>query len=140
MINNQMQFPPQMNNIINQMQMNQINQMNMQNMANNMMFNMAQFQNQIPNKNTQQQPDRLSLIFTVNDGKNSKIEIQCLYKEKMSEVFEKFWNKKGPPKDPNAKFVVNAKNISPSLSVAECGFMNGQHIQAILTASLEGGN
>ena len=121
------------------MQMNQMNQMPMQNMANSMFNMMPMMMFQMPPQNQQQMPDKLSLIFLINDGKSSRIEIQCSYTDKMSDVIDKFWNKKGGQRDPKAKFVVNAKNISPSLTVAECGLANQHIIQVIVTASLQGG-
>ena len=105
------------------------NMMIMANQMNNM--------NQIPN-NITQQLNGFCLKFLVNEGKSLIIPIQCQVTEKMGDIFERFWVKLGK-KDPKAKFVHNAKNINPSLTVSECGFMNQDQIQVLMLGSLNGG-
>ena len=145
-MNNQIQLNPQMNDFNNPMQMNLLTQMQMQmqNLANNLASNMLVMAGQTPNMNQmqnniqQQGGNELSLKFVINDGKNSTIIIPCIYTEKMADIFERFWTKIGGKRDPNAKFVHNAKNISPSLSVSECGLMNQNQIQVLLSGRVQG--
>ena len=149
-MNNQMQLNPQMNDFNNQVQMNQLNQMQMQmqmqNLANNFMANMIVMGNQInnmnqnPNNFSQQggNSNSLSLKFVIDDGKNSIIIIPCLFTDKMGDVIDRFWTKIGGKRDDKAKFIHNAKNISPSLTVAECGLINQNQIQVLLTGRVQG--
>jgi len=151
-MNNQMQLNPQMNDFNNQVQMNQLNQMQMQmqmqNLANNFMANMIVMGNQMnnmnqnPNNFSQQggNSNSLSLKFVIDDGKNSIIIIPCLFTDKMGDVIDRFWTKIGGKRDDKAKFIHNAKNISPSLTVAECGLINQNQIQVLLTGRVQGVN
>ena len=86
-----------------------------------------------------QQENYLSLIFIINDFQQTKLTILCSCTDKMSDVFEKLWAKYGE-KDPKAKFVHNAKNISPSLTVSESGLTDKNVIQVMLLKYLKGAN
>ena len=86
-----------------------------------------------------QQENYLSLIFIINDFQQTKLTILCSYTDKMSDVFEKLWAKYGE-KDPKAKFVHNAKNISPSLTVSESGLTDKNVIQVMLLKYVKGAN
>ena len=144
MNNIQMSFNPmmQMNNINNPMManaMNVMNQMPMQEMANNQINvlnnQVSQFQNQ--NQDLNQQQGILTLKFFRTDDLQNFISIQCTVDDKVSDVIEKYWNKAGY-KDPTAKFIFNAKNLVPELSVAEAGLINNANIQVVTTKGIKG--
>ena len=78
-------------------------------------------------------------VFIINDKKQTKIIIPCSYTDKMGDIFDKLWSKYGE-KDSTAKFVHNAKNISPSLTVSESGLTNNTVIQVMLLRYIEGAN
>ena len=82
-------------------------------------------------------PDGLTLRFTIDDGRNTVIIIPCQYSERMGDVIERFWKKIGY-KDPQAKFIHNAKNISPSLTIAESGLVNQNLVQVLLLGRVKG--
>jgi hypothetical protein len=104
----------------------------MENIA-NQMRNINQMQNNIQ----QMGPNDLTLKFTIDDGKNSMIIMPCQYSEKMGDIFKRFWQKVGFI-DPKAKFIHNAKNISPSLSVSEAGLINQNIVQVLLVGRVKG--
>ena len=134
-------------NMMNNMQMNNMNGMNMMNQFNPAMpmqgmQNMQGFVNNQQNNffpNNMQQENYLSLIFIINDFQQTKLTILCSCTDKMSDVFEKLWAKYGE-KDPKAKFVHNAKNISPSLTVSESGLTDKNVIQVMLLKYVKGAN
>ena len=134
-------------NMMNNMQMNNMNGMNMMNQFNPSMpmpgiQNMQGFVNNQQSNffpNNMQQENYLSLIFIINDFQQTKLTILCSCTDKMSDVFEKLWAKYGE-KDPKAKFVHNAKNISPSLTVSESGLTDKNVIQVMLLKYLKGAN
>ena len=134
-------------NMMNNMQMNNMNGMNMMNQFNPAMpmpgmQNMQGFVNNQQNNffpNNMQQENYLSLIFIINDFQQTKLTILCSHTDKMSDVFEKLWAKYGE-KDPKAKFVHNAKNISPSLTVSESGLTDKNVIQVLLLKYVKGAN
>ena len=147
--NNMMNNMNQMN-MMNNMQMNNMNMMNGMNMKNQFnpampmqgMQNMQGFVNNQQNNffpNNMQQENYLNLIFIINDKKQTKIIIPCSYTDKMGDIFDKLWSKYGE-KDSTAKFVHNAKNISPSLTVSESGLTNNTVIQVMLLRYIEGAN
>ena len=139
---NQMPF-----NNMNNMQMNNMNGMNMMNQFNPAMpmpgmQNMQGFVNNQQNNffpNNMQQENYINLIFIINDKKQTRIIIPCSYTDKMGDIFDKLWSKYGE-KDSTAKFVHNAKNISPSLTVSESGLTNNTVIQVMLLRYIEGAN
>ena len=157
MINNNMQnFQNQMmmKNLQNQMMMN-----NLQNqfMMNNMQLPLQQMANMLGNNNLNQlnqnpnpQPQAQSEFFTVKfrfagigetehnvqSDEGPSLVIQCKSEELVSSLIEKFRIKsgfKGP-----AKFVFNAKNLNPSLTIAESGITNGSYIFVVATERVKG--
>ncbi len=93
--------------------------------------------NQMQNNNQVQNPNVFSLNFTLDDGRNTIIIIPCQLNETMAVVIERFWGKIGQ-KDPNAKFIHNAKNINQSLTLAESGLNNGAIIQVLISGRVKG--
>ena len=159
MMNNMQMNNMNMMNGMNMMDMNLMNNMNGMNMMNPMnnfnqmnqfnpampmpgMQNMQGFVNNQQNNffpNNMQQENYINLIFIINDKKQTKIIIPCSYTDKMGDIFDKLWSKYGE-KDSTAKFVHNAKNISPSLTVSESGLTNNTVIQVMLLRYIEGAN
>ena len=134
-MNNNMNINMMNNNINMQNQMLMLN--NMQKMA--MLFN----NNKIPNfeinpgdnKITNDDDDNLVVLFrsshiiTKSEG-NLYIAISCKYDEKGEEIIKRYRNKTGF-KD-RARFFYNAKNLNPSLTVAENGLNNNSCIFVVL--------
>ena len=82
---------------------------------------------------------QFTLQFTIGDGRNTMIIIPCQAGENMGNVIERFYQKIGY-RDPNAKFIHNAKNINPGLSIAELGLLNGAIIQVLFSGRVRGAN
>ena len=150
-MNNQLQFDPMNNDFTNNQMMNTMNQMNPFNpspMQNNMdmtnpvlffanLMNNIQLLNQMQQMN-QMMNNQFTLKFTIDDGRNTIIIIPCQAEENMGNVILRFFQKIGY-NDPNAKFIHNAKNINPSLSIAELGLLNGSVIQVLFSGRVRGG-
>ena len=142
---NQINMMNQMNqmNMMNQMnQMNQMSQIPMENMVMNQLMLMANIASQMQNinqiqNNQPQWPDGLTLRFTIDDGRNTLVIIPCRYSERMGDVIERFWMRIGY-RDPQAKFIHNAKNITPTLTIAEAGLVNQNMIQVLLLGRVKG--
>ena len=52
-------------------------------------------------------------------------------------VINRFYQKIGY-RDPNAKFIHNAKNLNTSLSISESGLINGAVIQVLFSGRVRG--
>ena len=99
--------------------------------------------NQIQVLNQMQQMQQMlsnqfTLKFTIDDGRNTIIIIPCQAEENMGNVISRFFQKIGYY-DPRAKFIHNAKNINPSLSIAELGLLNGSVILVLFSGRIRGG-
>ena len=82
----------------------------------------------------------ISVIFRASGATgqaSAPIMVQCMSDEKVSEVIEKYRNKSGD-RDPTKKFIFNAKNLAPSLSVAEAGITNNANIFVVATKGIKG--
>ena len=117
----------QMNNILNNMGQGQVNNPPM---------------NQTMPQNQAQQPSGqgFSVIFRASGdaGQNSApVMIQCMPHEKVSELIERYRNKTGD-RDPQKKFIFNAKNLAPSLSLSEAGISNNANIFVVATKGIKG--
>ena len=82
----------------------------------------------------------ISVIFRASGATgqaSAPIMVQCMSDEKVSEVIEKYRNKSGD-RDPTKKFIFNAKNLAPSLTVAEAGITNNANIFVVATKGIKG--
>ena len=117
----------QMNNILNSMGQGQ---------GNNPPMNQTMPQNQA------QQPSGqgFSVIFRASGDaaqNSAPVMIQCMPHEKVSELIERYRNKTGD-RDPQKKFIFNAKNLAPSLSLSEAGISNNANIFVVATKGIKG--
>ena len=65
-----------------------------------------------------------------NISQPSAVTVQCNPEEKVSDIIEKYRNKANDH-DESKKFVFNAKDLNPNLSVTEAGIMNNANIFVI---------
>ena len=89
---------------------------------------------------SQSQGQGFSVIFRASGATgqaSAPIMVQCMPDEKVSEVIEKYRSKSGD-RDPTKKFIFNAKNLAPSLSVAEAGITNNANIFVVATKGIKG--
>jgi len=100
--------------------------------------NQIQFLNQMQQMQ-QMQNNQFTLKFTIDDGRNTIIIIPCQAEENMGNVINRFYQKIGY-RDPNAKFIHNAKNLNTSLSISELGLLNGSVIQVLFNGRVKGAN
>ena len=134
-----------MSNMMNQMNPNMMNQMN-QNMMNQMNQNMMNMLlNQMNNNqfNIQQNQDnetRLEITFIKNNQNEPKrsIKIFSLDSEKVGDIIEKY-RIKADDKNKKEKFIYNAKQLNPDLTVAEAGLINQSKIFVMVTEKVYGG-
>ena len=105
----------------------------MEQMLNNMGNNNAQ-QNQVSPTNNQSPSGPaggICVIFRAGGGAGGQdgapIMIQCMQDDKVSSVIEKY-RMKANDRDDSKKFIFNAKNLTPSLTVAEAGITNNANI------------
>ena len=135
---------PQM--MMNMMTMNQMSQMN--NMANinqqamNMMNpnNFIANNNQSNNKATNNNGEINVFFRASGEGqKKDAIQIQCMLNDKVSDIIEKYKNKAGVV-GTGKKFIFNAKNLVPSLTLAEAGITNNANIFVVETKGIKGAN
>ena len=78
----------------------------------------------------------LSLLFEQNWEDKPPILIECNFKDKVSDIIEKYRNKANDYYE-NRKFIFNAKNLEPSYSVAEVGLLDNSFIYVISTGDLK---
>ena len=64
------------------------------------------------------------------------IEIKCKTDEKVSEIIEKYRTKSGDY-DLTKKFIFNARELHPNLSVAEVGIYNQSNVFVVTTKKVE---
>ena len=124
--NNMINNNNMMNNNINNM-MNNLNNMN--NLINNnnnnpMMGNINMNMNQYPNI-----PKSFTVIFRHigNDTNKLPIIVNIQENEKISDIIQKY-RQKSSNYDINLKFIFNAKDLNPFLTVAEAGITNNSNI------------
>ena len=119
------------NNIGQQQMLAQLQLQQQQMMAQQQEEMMQQMENMLNNlgNNTQ-----LNILINVNfrvSGSASQpislVNIQSNPEEKVSDIIEKYRNKANDYDD-SKKFIFNAKNLNPNLSVAEAGITNNANI------------
>ena len=140
---NMNQNPLNMNQMfMNQMLMNQMlmNQMGMNQMNNNQAgMNQNQGNNNfgnsqaVPPNNT----ETISVTFMKFQHGYSNTVVKCCYSDKISDLIEEYRKKSGDY-EMYEKFVFNAKNLCPDLTVAEQGLINGAKIKIIVTKDIKG--
>ena len=150
MNNNQNQM--MLNNMQQMMMMMNNNQATMNQMANTMgQFNNNQISNQMPNQmNNSQLPssnDHITVVFRLGamnernthiiEKNGPTISIQCMADDKVESIIKRYRQKTGFKE--KAKFIYNAKNLNPSLTVAEAGITNNSFIFVISTEEVYGG-
>jgi len=89
---------------------------------------------------SQPQGQGFSVIFRASGATgqaSAPIMVQCMPEEKVSEVIEKYRSKSGD-RDPTKKFIFNAKNLAPGLSIAEAGITNNANIFVVATKGIKG--
>ena len=80
----------------------------------------------MPNPGSSSQQQRgLSVIFR-DSGADGPVMVQCMPDDKVSDVIKKYRNKAGD--HDYTKFIFNAKNLDPCLTVAEAGITNNTNI------------
>ena len=138
----------QMNQNMMNMLLNQMNNNQMQNLANNAQNfqNQQQQNNENFNNNQfniQQNQDnetRLEITFIKNNQNEPKrsIKIFSLDSEKVGDIIEKY-RIKADDKNKKEKFIYNAKQLNPDLTVAEAGLINQSKIFVMVTEKVYGG-
>ena len=114
----------------------------------NLQNNMGNVGNNNDNNNQNNQDNQnnsggISVIFRVSGTQGQgqaqipPVMIQCLSNEKVSEVIKKYRIKSGD-NDETKKFIFNAKNLAPSLTVAEAGLTNNANIFVVATKGIKG--
>ena len=110
---------------------------NFMNMMNNGSNNLSQ--NQAENNNEDINQNNISVIFRVsgNTGDSSEpLMIQCRADEKVSAIIERYRTKSGDT-DPTKKFIFNAKNLVPTMTVGEAGISNNANIFVVATKGIK---
>ena len=74
----------------------------------------------------------ISIIFNLQSdyGRNNQLTILCYPDDKVSDIIEKFRNKANVHDD-NRRFIYNAKELNPSLSLAEAGLIHESIIYVV---------
>ena len=72
------------------------------------------------------------IIFKLQSeyGRNNQLTILCYPNDKVSDIIEKFRNKANVHDD-NRRFIYNAKELNPSLSLAEAGLLHNSIIYVV---------
>ena len=99
------------------------------------------FQNNNPSNNQNSGDSAGINVFFRASGERAKTEgpimIQCRLEEKVSDIIQRYRNKVGD-RGQEKKFIFNAKNLSPSLSLAEAGINNNANIFVVETKGIKG--
>ena len=99
--------------------------------------NTAQFGS---SQNAQPQGNGISVIFRTS-GQNAPqrppISIQCMPNEKVSTLIERYRNK-ADDHDQTKKFIFNAKNLNPSLTLSAAGIAHNSNIFVVTTKGVQG--
>ena len=128
--------------------MNNNNQIPMNSMANNIMNNFNQMNNQPMKVNPQPQQDvNISVFFrdagltrtgkVIENSENPPITIMCKYDEKVDDIIKRYRTKANFYEE-DAKFIFNAKNLNPSLTVGEQGIQSNSNVFVISIKNIEG--
>ena len=91
-------------------------------------------------QNAQPQGNGISVIFRTS-GQNAPqrppISIQCMPDEKVSTLIERYRNK-ADDHDQTKKFIFNAKNLNPELSLSAAGIAHNSNIFVVTTKGVQG--
>ena len=82
--------------------------------------------------------NQIKVNFRNSGQYSSALEIQCNQEEKVSELIQKYRIKSGNY-DQNIKFIYNAKNLNPDLTLAEAGVFNGVNVFVVTHCDMKGG-
>ena len=132
--------------MLQQQMINAQAQANKQAAMNNILNNMGQGNNAPVNQGSEQnQPQQqsgggFSVIFRASaetGPASAPIMIQCMPNEKVSTIIDRYRAKSGD-KDPTKKFIFNAKNLAPSLTLSEAGISNNANIFVVATKGIKG--
>jgi len=153
-MNQKMMIQMQMMNQTDMIQKMMMNQMGMNNQMGLYMMNQINLEDEkkMNCQNNQQISDKekindkgnqrgISVIFRQSDNKGRELGallIQCLNNEKASDIIQRYREKSGN-NDSTKNFIYNAKNLSPSLTVAEVGLTNNSNIFVVPTKGVKGG-
>ena len=134
---NQMQM---MNNLMTQMNMGNLSQQALNMMMNFNNGNNANNANNNQNNSQNENSGKMTVIFRVsgNAGESqAPLMIQCLPNEKVSQLIQRYRTKSGD-EDESKKFIFNAKNLVPSLTISEAGISNNSNIFVVVTKGIKG--
>ena len=134
--------------MMQQQMMQQQNQQNLNNQMQQVLNNMGNNNAQSPQMPTTTASNQQSaapgggicVIFRASGttGQNgAPIMIQCMQEDKVSSIIEKYRMKSGD-NDDSKKFIFNAKNLNPSLSIAEAGITHNANIFVVATKGIKG--
>ena len=139
---NQSGMNPMQMQMMNQMMMNNMNNMNQMAMQNMMANN----QNNAPSDSTSQasisqnNSQGINVIFRASGAQANNqppVMVQCMPDDKVSDIIKRYQNKSGD-RDDSKKFIFNAKNLVPNLSVAEAGISQNANIFVVATKGIKG--
>ena len=82
--------------------------------------------------------NQIKVNFRNSSQYSSALEIQCNQEEKVSELIQKYRIKSGNYAQ-NIKFIYNAKNLNPDLTLAEAGVINGANVFVVTRCDIKGG-
>ena len=82
----------------------------------------------------------ISVVFRPSGSSNNFLKmaptrVLCAPNEKVSSIIEKYRMQTGDY-DPDKKFIFNAKNLRPSLTLAEAGLINNSVIFVVTTRGI----
>ncbi len=151
MMQQQMAAQMQQNMMAQQMLQQQMMQAQKQAAMNNILNNMqnpgvssipGQDTNSMPTAGSSAQPQGqgFSVIFRASGATgqaSAPIMVQCMPNDRVADVIEKYRNKAND-RDDTKKFIFNAKNLAPSLTVAEAGITNNANIFVVATKGIKG--
>ena len=126
-----------MNQMAQMAQMAQMMQMNNpNNQTNNQNSNQFSSGASVPSP----QEKGVNIVFRVSGPEGQgrpPLSIQCMPNEKISDVIQKYRTKSGD-QDQTKKFIFNAKNLNPQLSVGEAGITDNANVFVVTTQGVKG--
>ena len=117
--------------------------MNLRNMMNNWtMMNQEMKENNYKDKDTVLEDNsQISIIFRrsgASKASEQPIMIQCSRKDKVSDVIKKYRNE-SQDFDETKKFIYNAIQLNPSLTLEEANMCNNANVFVVVTQGIVGG-
>ena len=137
---------------MNPMQMQMMNQMMMNNMNNMNNMNQQAMQNMVNNQNNQTRDDNstdnsspnnvqgLNVIFRASGAQANNqppVMVQCMPSDTIQDIIDKYRNKAND-RDTTKKFIFNAKNLLPEMTVGEAGITQNANIFVVATKGIKG--